>query len=50
MSRKLILYIAISLDWYIARKDKSVDWLTGQDGSPDSDNWYIYFYKTIETI
>ena len=28
--RKVILYIAMSLDWYIADKNGGVDWLSGQ--------------------
>jgi len=30
MERKLVLYIAMSLDGYIARNNGAVDWLSGQ--------------------
>ncbi len=36
--RKLILFIAASLDGYIARPDGALDWLPGADGSPADDN------------
>ena len=45
---KVILYIAMSLDGYIAKEDGSVDWLenagNGVEGS------YLEFYNTIDTI
>jgi len=46
--KKLILYIAMSLDGVIAREDNSLDWLfrTGGEG----DNGYSDFYKTVDTI
>ena len=45
---KVILYIAMSLDGYIAKEDGSIDWLenTG-DGVEGS---YLEFYNTIDTI
>lgn len=48
MKRKLVLYIAMSMDGYIAREDNSLDWLfrTGGEG----DNGYSDFYKTVDTI
>ncbi len=46
MSKKLILYIATSLDGFIAREDGSVDWL------PDSgeDFGYEAFLSQIDTV
>lgn len=35
MNRKVILYIAVSLDSYIAREDGDVDWLSGDGSNPD---------------
>ena len=43
--RKIILYIATSLDGYIARKNGDVDWLF-----TDQDYGYQDFYKAIDTI
>jgi dihydrofolate reductase len=43
--RKIILYIATSLDNYIARKNGSVDWLFH-----DQDYGYKEFYNSIDTI
>ena len=36
--RKLILYIASSLDGYIARTDGALDWLPGADGSAPAED------------
>ncbi|MGV3489181.1 MAG: dihydrofolate reductase family protein [Tuberibacillus sp.] len=46
--RKVVLYIAESLDGYIARKDDELDWLFKVDG--DGDNGYGKFYETVDTI
>ena len=43
--RKVILYIASSLDGFIARSDGSVDWLF-----TDGDCGYASFYKSIDTV
>ena len=43
---KIILYVAISLDGYIAKKDGSVDWLS----SYDEDYGYEKFLSTLDTI
>lgn len=50
MKRKVILYIAISLDNYIARENRDVDWLIGDGSNPNIDNGYEEFYKTIDTV
>ena len=50
MNRKVILYITASLDGYIARKDGSIDWLSGDGSDPNIDNGYSAFYKTVDTI
>lgn len=46
--RKVILFIAMSLDGYIAREDDSVDWLDSIEGS--GDNGYKVFYNTVDTL
>ena len=43
--RKIILFIACSLDGYIARENGSVDWLF-----TDADYGYSKFYKSIDTM
>lgn len=48
--RKVILYIATSLDGYIAREDGKVDWLSGDGSDPSSDYGYEKFYETVDTV
>ncbi|WP_026691704.1 dihydrofolate reductase family protein [Alteribacter aurantiacus] len=47
MNREVVLYIACSLDGYIAREDGEIDWLTSLD-APDTG--YEAFYRTIDTV
>jgi dihydrofolate reductase len=46
--RKIIVYIAVSADGFIARRDGSVDWLD-RPGSKDDYGMGV-FYKSIDTI
>jgi dihydrofolate reductase len=46
--RKIILYIATSLDGYIATEDDSLEWLFKTEG--EGDNGYFDFYNTVDTI
>ncbi|QUI24223.1 dihydrofolate reductase [Vallitalea pronyensis] len=48
--RKIILYIAISLDGYVADSKGRVDWLGGQDPNSQDTGTYEAFYKTIDTV
>ena len=50
MSRKIILYIATSLDGFIAKESGAVDWLKGDVDNPDLDNGYQQFYDSIDTV
>ena len=49
VSRKVILYLAISLDGYIARKDHNLDWLLKFNTS-NEDYGYNEFIKTVDTV
>ncbi|WP_339221337.1 dihydrofolate reductase family protein [Paenibacillus sp. FSL H8-0332] len=46
---KVVLYIAMSLDGYIARPDGSVDWLYEIEGN-GGDNGYSEFYGTVGSV
>ena len=46
---KAILYIAMSLDGYIARLDGTFDWLLDVEGD-GGDNGYAAFYQTIGSV
>lgn len=49
MKREFILYIAMSLDGYIARKDGSIDWLSGHE-EVEEDIGYEEFLSNIDTV
>ncbi|KOS68965.1 hypothetical protein AEA09_10680 [Lysinibacillus contaminans] len=46
--RNLVLYIAASLDGYIAAEDESLEWLFNVEG--EGDNGYSEFYETVDTV
>lgn len=48
--RTVTLYIAMSLDGYIADRDGGVDWLAGQDSGVESDYGYSAFEAGVDTV
>jgi dihydrofolate reductase len=48
--RNTVLYIAISLDGYIADMKGSVDWLAGDGSQADAEGSYFQFLKKIDTV
>ncbi len=47
---KVVLYIAMSLDGYIADKDGGVAWLEGDGSDQANTGTYDEFIKTVETV
>lgn len=48
--RKVILYIAMSLDGFIATESGDVEWLSGQDATSKETGSYEDFVQTIDTV
>ena len=46
--RKIVLFIATSLDGYIACQDDSLEWLFKVAG--EGDNGYLDFYENVDAI
>ncbi len=48
--RKVVVYIACSLDGFIAKENKDVSWLSGDNSDPSNMGSYDEFYKSIDTV
>ncbi len=48
--RKVVLFIAMSLDGYVANSDGGVEWLQGQESEGPMPDTYEKFIKTIDTV
>lgn len=47
---KIVLYLAMSVDGYIADEQGGVDWLGGDGSQPDTPGSYPAFYETVNAI
>lgn len=48
--RKVILYIAVSLDGYIADSEGSVEWIGGQDKNVEMEDTFTPFFSGVDTV
>lgn len=50
MAIRCSVFIATSLDGFIARKNGDLDWLPGSDGAGGEDHGYEEFFASIDTL
>lgn len=48
--RKTILYIAVSVDGYIADEKDSVEWISGHDNNGQNEDTFTPFFESVDTI
>ena len=48
--RKVVLYIAMSIDGYVADMSGAVDWLGGDNSDIDASGSYPEFIRTVDTV
>lgn len=48
--RKTILYIAVSVDGYIADERGAVEWIGGHDDSVPTEDTFTTFFESVDTI
>ncbi len=48
--KKVVLYIAMSLDGFIADADGNVSWLVGQDEAAETEDTYSEFVRDVDTV
>ena len=48
--RKVILYIAVSLDGYIADGKGAVDWIGGHDENVEMEDTFTPFFSGVDTV
>lgn len=48
--RNVVLYIAMSLDGYIADEKGGIDWLRGDESDPLHPGSYPAFFETVDTV
>ncbi len=48
--KRVIVYLAVSLDGYIANKDGGVSWLGGDGSDPENFGSYPDFIETVDTV